>query len=220
MEEKEHEAKTKEEIEKEEKEAARMRKIAVLVVAGFIVLFFTALFGVKYFYSDKIEYPTVTYNGFEFTEIADTWYTQWQNEEKLVAISARYNPYEVENVTVLGELSEGFTQSNVYVTFDPYSEQEDFKYLAIAAADLSQSITKAFSKKVIPACTQEHNETCEDIPIVTCKDADKAVIHLIAEEPTQIVLKENCIELQGKDFELIRSVDKLLYIWYKIISPD
>lgn len=216
----EKEAKTKEEIEKEEKEAARMRKIAAIAVVGFIVIFFTALFAVKYFYSDKIEYPTVTYNGFEFTEIADTWYTQWQNEEKLVAVSARYNPYEVENVTVLGELNKGFTQSNIYVTFDPYSEQEDFKYLALAAADLSQSITKAFSKKVIPACTREHDETCDNISIVTCEDTDKAVIHLIAEEPTQIVLKGNCIELWGENFEIIRSVDKLLYLWYKIIRPN
>ncbi|MBW3004462.1 hypothetical protein KY310_01360 [Candidatus Woesearchaeota archaeon] len=220
MEEKEHEAKTKEELEREEKEAAKLRKIAAIVVVGVIVIFFVALFGVKYFYNDKVEYPTVTYHGFEFTEIADTWYTQWQNEEKLVAISARYNPYEVENVTVLGELSEGFQQSDVYVTFDPYSDQEEFKYLALAAADLSQSIAKAFSKKVIPACTQYHNETCENVSIVTCEDTDKAVIHLIAEEPTQIVLKGNCVVLQGKEFELIRSVDKLLYLWYKIITPN
>jgi hypothetical protein len=217
MEEKE---KTKEELEKEKKEAAKMRKIAAIAAVGIIVIFFAALFGVKYFYSDKVEYPTVTYNGFEFTQIANTWYTQWQNEEKLVAISARYNPYEVENVTLLGELDEGFKQSDVYITFDPYSEQEDFKYLALAAADLSQSIDKAFSKKVIPACTREHNETCENVSIVTCEDADKAVIHLIAEEPTQIVLKGNCIELWGEELELIRSVDKLLYIWYKIIVPN
>ncbi|MBW3002120.1 hypothetical protein KY338_03105 [Candidatus Woesearchaeota archaeon] len=217
MEEKE---KTKQEIEKEEKEAAKMRKIAAIAVVGIIVIFFIALFGVKYFYSDKVEYPTVTYNGFEFTEIADTWYTQWQNEEKLVSVSARYNPYEVENVTVLGELNEGFHQSEIYVTFDPYSEQEEFKYLALAAADLSQSIEKAFSKEVIPACTQEHNETCNNVSIVSCKDTDKAVIHIIAKEPTQIVLKGNCIELHGKELELIKSVDKLLYLWYKIITPN
>jgi len=213
----EEKKKTKEETEKEEKEAAKTRKVAVLAVVGFIILFFIALFGVKYFYSDKIEYPTVNYNGFEFTKIADTWYTQWQNDEKLVAISARYNPYEVENITVLGELSKEFQQSDVYITFNPYSEPEDFKYLALAAADLSQSIGKAFSKKVIPACTKEHNETCKNRPIVTCEDTDKAVIHIIADEPTQIVLKGNCIELQGKEFEIVKSVDKLLYIWYKII---
>jgi len=218
--EEEHEAKTKEEIEKEQKETAKMRKIAVIMVVGFIVIFFVALFGVKYFYNDTVEYPTVTYNGFEFTEIADTWYAQWQNEEKLVAISARYNPYEVENVTVLGELGEGFQQSEVYVTFNPYSEEDSFKYLAVAAADLSQSVVKAFSKKIIPACTQYHNETCENLSIVTCDDTDKAVIHLVAEEPTQIILQGNCITLQGKEFELMRSVDKLLYLWYKIITPN
>jgi len=216
----ERESKTKEEIEKERKETAKLRKFAIIIVVGFIVLFFAALFGVKYFYNDKVEYPTVTYNGFEFTEIADTWYTQWQNEEKLVGISARYNPYEVENVTVLGELEEEFQQSEVYVTFDPYSEEDSFKYLALAAADLSQSVVKAFSKKIIPACTQYHNETCEDLPIVTCDDKDKAVIHIIAEEPTQIILQGNCITLQGKEFELIKSVDKLLYLWYKIITPN
>ena len=218
--EEEREAKKKEELEKERKETAKLRKFAIIIIVGFIVIFFAAFFGVKYFYNDTAEYPTVTYNGFEFTEIADTWYAQWQNEEKLVSISARYNPYEVENVTVLGELGEEFKQSEVYITFDPYSEEESFKYLALAAADLSQSIARAFSKKVIPACTQDHNETCENLPIVTCYDKDKAVIYMIAEEPTQIILQGNCITLQGKEFELMRSVDKLLYLWYKIITPN
>jgi hypothetical protein len=52
---------------------------------------------------------------------------------------------------------------------------------------------------------------------VTCDDKDKAVIQIVAEEPTQIVMEDNCITLQGKEFELLKAVDKLLYLWYKII---
>lgn len=217
MEEKEQETKTPEEIAQEEKDSARLRKIAITVVVGFIIIFFLALFGIKYLYQEDVQdYPRVTYNGFEFTKIAGTWYTQWQNEEKLVSIALRYNPYETENITLLGE-GGGFNRSEVYITFDPYSEQEDFKYLALAAAELSQSISKAFSKQVIPSCTREHNETCEEIPVVTCQDTDKSVIELRAEEPAQILLNGNCIVIQGKEFEIVRAADKLLYLWYKII---
>lgn len=209
--------KTDSETSKEEKETAKIRTIAIITVAGFIILFFAAFFGSKYFFQDKPEYATVTYNGFEFTEIANTWYTQWQHNDKLVALAMRYNPYEAENVTVLGELSEGFLQRQIHITFDPYSDDESFKYLALAAAELSQSIVKAFGKEVIPACTQYHHETCENLSIVTCADTGKAVIELKAEEPTQIILQGNCITIQGKEFEIVRAADKLLYLWYKII---
>ena len=209
--------KTKEEIEQEKKEQKKLRIIAIAVVLGCIILFFAVFFGVKYFYPEKEPYETITYNQFEFTKMAGTWYAQWQHENRLVNIALRYNPYEVENVTVLGELGEGFRQSQIYITFDPYSEQDSFKYLALASAELSQSLVKAFNKQIIPACTQYHNETCENLSIVTCDDQDKAVINIVAGEPTQIVLKENCIILQGKDFDLLRAVDKLLYLWYKIL---
>jgi len=211
------EEKTKEEIEKEIKEKAKVRKVAVFIVVGFIVIFFIILFGVKYVYKEKAPYETMTFNNFEFTKIAGTWYTQWQHNNQLVALAMRYNPAEVNNVTVLGELGEGFTKSKVYITFDPYSEEDSFKYLALASAELSQSIVKAFNKEIIPACTRYENETCENLSIVTCDDTDKAVIHIKAKEPTQIILQDNCITLQGKEFELLRAVDKLLYLWYKII---
>jgi hypothetical protein len=211
------EEKSKEEIAKELREKAKARKIAVFVVVGFIVIFFIVLFSVKYVYKEKSPYETLTYNNFEFTKIADTWYAQWKHENRLIALALRYSPPEVENVTVLGELGEGFTKSKVYITFDPYSEQDAFKYLAVASAELSQSIVKAFNKEIIPACTRYENETCENLSIVTCDDTDKAVIHIKAEEPTQIILEDNCITLQGKEFELLRAVDKLLYLWYKII---
>jgi len=214
MEEKE---KTKEEIEKEKKEQKKMRFIAVAVVVGFIVLFFAVFFGIKYFYPEQEPYETVTFNNFEFTKIAGTWYTSWQHENRLVAVALRFNPYEVENVTVSGNIGESFQQSDVYITFDPYSEQDSFKYLALASAELSQSIVKAFNKNIIPACTRYENETCENLSIVTCDDKDKAVIQIVAEEPTQIIMEDNCITLQGKEFELLKAVDKLLYLWYKIV---
>ena len=211
------EEKTKEELEQEQKEKAKIRNVAIFIVIGLILIFFLVLFVARYVYKEKPAYETVTFNNFEFTKIAGTWYTQWQHENQLVAIALRYNPYEVEDVPVLGELGEGFQQSQVYITFDPYSDAESFKYLALASAELSQSIAKAFNKEIIPACTRYENETCENLSIVTCDDKEKAIIQIKAEEPTQITMQDNCITLQGKEFELLKAVDKLLYLWYKII---
>lgn len=216
-EQKEKEEQTPEELEKEKKEQKKIRIAAIAIVIGLIVVFFAVFVGVKYFYPETEPYETVNYNNFEFTKIAGTWYAQWQHENRLISLALRYNPYEVEDVQVTGGITEDFQQTDIHITFDPYSDPESFKYLALASSELSQSIVKAFNKNVIPACTQYENETCSNISIVTCDDTDKAVIQIIAEEPTQITMQDNCIILQGKDFELLRSVDKLLYLWYKII---
>jgi len=141
------EEKTKEEIEKEIKEKAKIRKVAVFIVLGCIVIFFIILFGVKYVYKEKAPYETMTFNNFEFTKLAGTWYTQWQHNNQLVALAMRYNPAEVNNVTVLGELGEGFTKSKVYITFDPYSEEDSFKYLAFGICRTKSEYSKSILTK-------------------------------------------------------------------------
>ncbi|MEM4263787.1 MAG: hypothetical protein QW666_02740 [Candidatus Woesearchaeota archaeon] len=205
------------ETEEDPKETKKIRLVAIAFVIGFIIIFFAILFGLKLFYPSQQEYQTIVYHGFEFKNISGTWYTQWQSKDKLVSIALRYNPLEVQNVSMVGLISQNFTKRPIYITFDPLSESRDFKYLALAGAELGESLTKAFEKEIYAACTVNETEPCLDRPIVTCADKDKSVIFLNASGNARIIMQGNCLTLQGEGFELLRAVDKILYVWYKII---
>lgn len=200
------------------KEAKFLRIFAICFVIGFIVIFFAVFFGIKYFYSAEPKYQTVEYRGFEFKNISGTWYTDWQAGDKLVSIALRYNPFEVLNVSMVGMLSSNFSSKPIYITFDPLAEDSSFKYMALAGAELGESLTKVFEEEIYAACTKNETEACLDRPIVTCADKDKSVIFLNATGPARIILRTNCLTFQGEGFEILRAVDKMLYIWYQIIQ--
>ncbi|OYT31283.1 hypothetical protein B6U93_03865 [Candidatus Woesearchaeota archaeon ex4484_78] len=160
---------------------------------------------------------TITYNNFEFQKIGNLWKTTVQVGPQQYELILRYNPKQVENVSVKGKAAR-FKEPPIYITFNPEEEQDNMKYLALAGAELSQSITRALGKEVKPACTQNTTYYCHNISIVKCGEENKSVIYITAKEPTQIQLTENCITLQGKGMDLLRSVDLLLYRYYGIIQ--
>lgn len=200
------------------KETRVLRLAAIGIVIGCIVLFFAIFFGLKYIYPSEPEYQTIAYHGFEFKNISGTWYTDWQAGDKLVSVALRYNPLEVQNVSMVGILSDNFSDKPIYITFDPLSEDKSFKYMALAGAELGESLAKVFEKEIYAACTRNETETCLDRPIVACADKNQSVIFLNATGPARIILRENCLTFQGEGFELLRAVDKMLYIWYQIIQ--
>lgn len=200
------------------KETKLIRIAAIGIVIGCIVLFFAIFFGIKYLYPSEPTYQTVTYGGFEFKNISGTWYTDWQAGDKIVSIALRYNPIEVQNVSMVGILSNNFSDKPIYITFDPLSEDKSFKYMALAGAELGESLAKVFEKEIYAACTRNETESCLDRPIVTCADKNQSVIFLNATGPARIIMRGNCLTLQGEGFELLRAVDKMLYIWYQIIQ--
>ena len=89
--------------------------------------------------------------------------------------------------------------------------------LALAGTELGESLSKVFERDVFSACTTNETEECADKPVITCDNTDSAVIFMKAEGETGILLDDNCITVQGEGFELLRAVDKLLYISYNII---
>ena len=200
------------------KETRLLRLAAIGIVIGCIVLFFAIFFGLKYIYPSEPKYQTITYRGFEFKNISGTWYTDWQAGDKAVSVALRYNPLEVQNVSMVGILGKNFSDKQIYITFDPLSEDKSFKYMALAGAELGESLAKVFEKEIYAACTKNETESCLDRPIVSCADKNQSVIFLNASGPARIVMRGNCLTLQGEGFELLRAVDKMLYIWYQIIQ--
>ncbi len=156
------------------------------------------------------------HNGFVFVRVGDLWYTQLQREEYLFEIPLHFNPRQVANITVEGEINEKeFNDAeHFYITFDPAEDGLD--YVALSAAELSLNMARAMSIAPVAACSKNETETCYSRPIVDC-NTDAAVVYLKEAEPTQITLNGTCITIQGDRAELLRATDRIILQWYGMI---
>ncbi len=195
------------------------KKFLIGLAIAFVLLFFIVFFGIKWFYNEQAAVPSMEYNGFEFKKMSGLWHTTWMNDGQAYTVTLRYNPEEVETVPMMGEISTNFSKHQVYLSFDPTANATEFKYTALANAELSLSLVKAFAKEPIAACIKNETEACADRPIVTCESKDKAVIIVSANGDPAILMKNNCIILKGEGLDILKSTDKLLYTWYKIMTP-
>jgi hypothetical protein len=172
----------------------------------------------KTFFPKEENLPTITYNGFVFTRIDPVWLTQYERNKQLYNLQFHFNPKEVENVPVSGELYDNFSNSSpVYITFDP-DEGPDLRYVAVAAGELSMNIALGFNYEIASACTRNETEGCSDRPVVTCNDSDKSVVYIKLEAEPSVEFRGNCIIVKGKGVDLLKAVDNLLFRWYRIIK--
>ncbi|MBI4918429.1 hypothetical protein HY837_00740 [archaeon] len=192
--------------------------IYLFVGVAIIALVFLLLFFVmKNFNPYKPE--QVTYNYFSFVKKDTHWLTDWQGNDQLYELGFRFNPFEAETVPVIGKLNSSFDGKKViYVTLDPLSKAGSFKYIGLAKAELLLVLNRALKLKTEEGCIQQDNIACVEEPIVNCDSADKNVIYIKHASPAQITLNNSCITIQGNEFELIKSVDRLLYQWLKIMQ--
>lgn len=196
---------------------SKMPTAAILILVA-IFLVFALLIG---FLSRGPPPPDqVEYNGFIFTEMQGSWITQWQNNDKIYELSLRHNPTELEDVSIVGEINVSlFNQQENYVTFDPNKEQ-DLKFVALAAGEMGLNLKRALSREPIFTCTTNETEaeSCFEVPPVTCDDADKPVFLIDATGEALVTMENNCVTITGKDEELLRATDRLLYLFYGIMS--
>jgi len=157
----------------------------------------------------------VEYNYYTFDEVGGLWQTTLVNNDQSYLAVFRFNPTQVEDVYVTGNFS-GFKSSPLYLTFDPDASSDDFKYLALGTTELSIHLIRSMGFHVEAACTKNETDACVDRPIVTC-DSNQSVIYLVPKTPTQVTLKGSCVTVSGDKFELLKSIDRLLFQWYKIV---
>lgn len=184
--------------------------IVVCVIVLALILFFL-VYGLK---KPEFKPDVVEYNYYSFEEVGGLWQTNIQLGEQLYELIFRFNPVQVENVSIVGNFT-GFRTAPIYITFDPDVNSEKFKYLALAASELSLHVVRALNFTVEAACTKNETDACLNRPIVTCAD-NASVIYLLSESPMQISLNNSCVVLSGDGFDLLKSVDRLLFQWYKI----
>ncbi|MFC1723201.1 hypothetical protein ACFL0V_03605 [Nanoarchaeota archaeon] len=204
-----------------------------LLIAVFVIFaLFAAVFGVAYLRSGEDEPLTIDglhtlnvkgklaeeegylYNGFSFVKYNDVWYTQVEKGNTIYDITFNNDPRSVEQIPVSGNLG-GFASDNkVFVTFDP--EGEDLKFVAVANYGLSRSLVRAFGYEMKAGCTKNVTKACGSAGVITCDDKDKSVIFFREADDPAILLKGNCVVVQGSGEDIVRAKDRLLLRWYGI----
>ena len=146
------------------------------------------------------------------------WYTQIKrNDDSLLDVQLHFGPKELEDIKVTGKINDAFMQPQMYVTFDP--SDEGLKFVALSSAELSLNLAKGMEILPVAACSVNETKACEDRPIITCHNRDKAVIYLKQTEGEGVVnLDGNCVVISGDDWELVKATDRFLLQWYQVMK--
>lgn len=198
-----------------------MRPVVVFYIVSLALLFLIigAILSVHFFVPEKPRFESVEYNYFTFVNVSGFWETDIKLGRQLYRGTFRFNPFEVENVSINGTFSSSaFNRPPLYLTFDPSSDPESFKYQALALSELSLHLVRALNISVEGACTKNDTDACLNRSIVSCETPNVSVIYVVPEGEPSIVLDNRCITLYGREFGLVKAVDRLLYQWYNIIS--
>ena len=214
-----------------DKDSKKLLWIIVIIIAIFTMAFFTRfLYGSKTGAAVTIDElhkknldgeeseTNYLYGGFSFVYIDNLWYTQIKRDDNtLLDVPLHYGPLDLENISIKGSVDEKFQQTQIYITFDPKSD--NLQFVALASAELGLNLVKGIEILPIAACSKNETAACEDRPIVTCDDKEKAIIYLMnTEEDAEVVLKGNCVELKGNDWELVKATDRFLLQWYQVMK--
>lgn len=210
------EEQSKEQTDAEQKRARKNNRVLLYTIAGVILLLLILLF-IRPLLPSENPKEVVTYNGYEFTKPEGDimWYTPWQRGDVSMIIPFRNNPYQVQNITVQGTINDSFDKGVVFLTHDP--GLDNLSFVAIAAANTREAFVKAFDILPVAACTKNETTACFDRDIITCDNKTQAVIYFKQANETKIIFDDNCITIQGKEYELLRATDRLLLQWFRIL---
>jgi len=192
-------------------------KVFIAALSIIVILFIGSIL----FLWDTTPLPeqVVEYNYFTFEEEGGLWKTTLTRGNQAYEVHLRFNPEQVEDTTFNGSTSRAFFEPPIHITFDPDAHPDDMKYLALGGAELSLNIVKALGLEVRAACTKNITDACIDRPILTCDAKNTSVIQMKIGTPAGVYQKDRCIIVQGEGFDLLKSIDRLLYHWYGIINP-
>ena len=234
--------KMREKTEEIDERETKLKSDKMLIIGvALILLVFFAFFGLRYFTQE--ERPQTIeelhelnlkgklnpeqgylYNGIHsFVKVDDVWYTQLKSHtgRTLYDFNFRYAPRELEDISIKGNLdTKKFNNATqYYATFNPLGS--DFTYVRLARLDYATQMIKVFQKTPISACDRNvTNETtaCVGIPIITCENTEDIVVYFNESDELSVEYKGNCIVINGRGFDLVKGVDRVLYNLYGIMA--
>ena len=155
------------------------------------------------------------YGDYSFVKHEGLWWTEAEKLGRLVKIPLHFGPRDVDFIEIEGNLEPEFNdQQEVYVAIDPTIAN---KFYTLAASELAQNVGTGINRIPVGACIKE-DEICVDREILDCDNTQgKPVIEIALSDKPEIKLSGTCIKVAGKDYNLIRAIDRLLLNWYGIM---
>ena len=156
------------------------------------------------------------YNGHSFVFNEGLWYTEVKETGLLTKVPLHFAPKNLTGIKMTGTLSPDFNKGEiVYVAIDPEFAN---KYYTLALSELNFNIVKGIRRKPSGVCTTK-NDICEEREILNCENPKgKPVIELKWANETKITSKGMCILVEGKDYGIVKAVDRLVLQWYGIMK--
>lgn len=156
------------------------------------------------------------YNGYSFVKADGLWWTEMDKFGTLLKVPLHFGPKELEEIPIQGTLDDSFNSGGeVFIAIDP--DVQD-KYYTLAISELSFNTVKGLDRIPVGSCTKE-NWACDNRTIVSCENTQgKPVIELALANETKIDLQGTCIKVSGKEYGIVKAVDRILYQWYGVMD--
>ena len=156
------------------------------------------------------------YDGYSFVFVDGLWWTEMAKGNEHLKVPLHFGPNHVSEIERKGELDAAFNSGEViYIAINPTTAN---KYYTLALSELNFNIAKGISRRPMAVCTEE-NAICEDREILSCNNTKgKPVVELAYGGEGKIEMDGTCILISGEEYDLVKAVDRLLLIWYGVMS--
>jgi hypothetical protein len=187
--------------------------ILLLCLIGFVVFVII---------NEKTVPGTYKYKDFDIHQVIDPntgsvtykikmYITNPMMTEKAVYVNTRYEPIQVENIILEGDVKKSIVgKDEIYLTIDPNENLSGKTTIAMLEIDKFIDNKYFFNKPVKSAFIKEHNNWT----VKNCKDVDEktSVIWLKLGENNRIYEEDGCVILQGiTEEDLIMLADGLIF---------
>lgn len=205
-----------------------------ILISGLFILFIALLFIAVYF--SKIgsifgisnetisgdDVVLVKYNYKSLVKQDGMWYFYVDANRTKYEVTLHYNPFELENVSVINNGSSVFADAKTfYITIDPLRQFNESEYYVLASAEISRNLITVFDKEVIGGCYENTNtDYCYYRPLLDCRYNTTVPIIIINESSDTNVefITPNCVVINGYNMEVVRSAERLIYRWLSIMD--
>ncbi len=164
------------------------------------------------------ENETYNYGGQVFQMVDGNYLTEVLAGRNDLIVAMRNPPWELENISVEGDIAEFASADFFYLAFDPSDGNHD-KYVTMAMAEIAGKLNDHFTYRLRLACTKDH-PACRntDTIIANCTTTSRNVIFIDNREGAGINISGNCADISGTGEDLIRSVNRFMYMMYGIME--
>lgn len=158
----------------------------------------------------------LVYNGFSFVKQDGLWWGVVSRQDTTTHIRLHYNPKEIEDIKISGSLNASF--NNGPVVYQAINPDVANKYYTLALTELNSNVVQGINRRVVAACTRA-DDICENRTIAACNSTQGLpVIELIPDDVPRVELRGSCIGIYGRDLDLVRAAERVLYQWYGVMQ--